>query len=267
MAPEYGATMGFFPVDAESPSTTCASPAARGAVASSSATAKEQGLFYDTRPPEPVFTDTLELDLSTVVPSLAGPKRPQDRVPSRHEVRLPQGPRRPRQGPRLRPRPRRPTGGRGTRGEVETFQKFDLGHGAVVIAAITSCTNTSNPSVMLAAGLVAKKAVERGPHRQALGQDLARARLARSSPSTSAGRACWPYLEPSASTSSATAAPPASATPARCPRSSAAIKEGNLVAGAVLSGNRNFEGRVHPHVKANYLASPPLVVAYASPAR
>ena len=141
---------------------------------------------------------------------------------------------------------------------------YDLGHGDVVIAAITCCTNTSNPSVMLGAGLVARKAVEARPQGQAVGQDLARAGLPGGHRLSDRRPGCRPISTSSASTWSAMAAPPASAIPARCPiRSPRRSTRGDLVAAAVLSGNRNFEGRVNPQVKANYLASPPLVVAYA----
>ena len=139
-----------------------------------------------------------------------------------------------------------------------------LDHGHVVIAAITSCTNTSNPSVMIAAGLLAKRAVERGLSVEAVGQDLARARLPGRHRLLRAGRAHPVPRRSSGSTSSATAARPASATRVRCaPEISAAIDQGDLAVAAVLSGNRNFEGRINPDVRMNYLASPPLVVAYA----
>ena len=154
MAPEYGATCGFFPVDADDASTTCSSPAAiREQVALVEAYAKEQGLWRDEDTPDPVFTDTLELDLGTVVSSLAGPKRPQDRVPlSQRRERL--------QRHSLR------EGAQGRRAArqvaVPTAATTSSTDGAVVIAAITSCTNTSNPSVLIGAGLLAQKAVEQG---------------------------------------------------------------------------------------------------------
>ena len=140
----------------------------------------------------------------------------------------------------------------------------EVDHGAVVIAAITSCTNTSNPSVMVAAGLLARNAVERGLRVAAVGQDQPRARLARRHRLPGRAPGLPDRSTRCASTSSATAARPASATRARCPtRSSHAVAEHDLAVVAVLSGNRNFEGRIHPQVRASYLASPPLVVAYA----
>ena len=143
-------------------------------------------------------------------------------------------------------------------------RNHDLGHGDVVIAAITSCTNTSNPSVMIGAGLLARKAAAEGPDRQAVGEDLARARLASRRPSISTNPGCRRISTSSASIWSASAAPPASAIPGPLPPEiSKAINDNDLVAAAVLSGNRNFEGRVNADVRANYLASPPLVVAYA----
>ena len=261
MAPEYGATCGFFPVDDETLAylrRTGRSPAEVELVERYS---KEQGLFRTAETPEPVFTDTLELDLAAVEPSLAGPKRPHDRVPLsqmkasfRKALTAPVKER----GFGLAPEDvsgSMPVEVRGRKGELR--------HGSVVIAAITSCTNTSNPSVMLAAGLLARKAVRRGlrvpahvktslaPGSKVVTEYLRRSGLL---PDLEAlgfhvvGYGCTTCIGNSGPL------PPAV---------SKAVSDGRLVAAAVLSGNRNFEGRVNPDVKANYLASPPLVVAYA----
>jgi aconitate hydratase len=254
MSPEYGATIGFFPVDDETLRYLQLTGRDPDLITLVEAYCKEQGMFRTDTAPDPIFTDTLELDLATVEPSLAGPRRPQDRVPlakakSAFQEALPslmKG---------------------GTPDKTVAVQlngdRATLGHGTVVISAITSCTNTSNPSVLIGAGLLAKKATERGlkvkpwvktslapgskvvtdylkesgllPHLEKLGFYLV-------------GYGCTtcigntgPLPEPIA----------------------AGIQEADLVACAVLSGNRNFEGRIHPQVRANYLASPPLVVAYA----
>ena len=203
--------------------------------------------------------------------------RPRRVEPSAGRPAAPAGPRRarggrgclPRARTRARPNPARgsaaaiPIPRRGTRRRRCCEADVEVDHGSVVIAAITSCTNTSNPSVMVAAGLLARNAVERGLH-AALGQDEPRAGLARRDRVPRARPGCSPTSSRSASTSSATAARPASATPARCrTRSPRRSREHDLVVVAVLSGNRNFEGRIHPQVRASYLASPPLVVAYA----
>jgi len=261
MAPEYGATCGFFPVDDETLAylrKTGRSPAEVDLVERYS---KEQGLFRTAAAPDPVFTDTLELDLATVEPSLAGPKRPHDRVAlsaMKESFR------------KALTAPVRERGfglasealGKSVPLEVRG-QKGEIGHGAVVIAAITSCTNTSNPSVMLGAGLLARKAVRRGlrvpahvktslaPGSRVVTEYLRRSGLL---PDLEAlgfhvvGYGCTTCIGNSGPL------PPAV---------SKAVNDGKLVAAAVLSGNRNFEGRVNPDVKANYLASPPLVVAYA----
>lgn len=248
MAPEYGATCGFFPVDAETLRFLTFTGRDPHRVALVEAYARAQGLWRDETTPDPLFTDTLELDLGTVEPSLAGPKRPQDRVAlsaakAGFDAFVPTA----EQDPRVPL-----SDGRG-----------DLGHGDVVIAAITSCTNTSNPSVMLAAGLVAQKAVARGlrvkpwvktslaPGSQVVPDYLAAAGLQEALDSlgfTIAGFGCTTCIGNSGPLDPAIAE---------------AVDGNNLVVAAVLSGNRNFEGRISPHVKANYLASPPLVVAYA----
>src|ERR1700676_4086201 len=249
MAPEYGATMGFFPVDAET--LAYLQFTARGAeqIALVEAYCKEQSLFRTDSTPDPIFSDKLDLDLGTVEPTVAGPKRPQDRVSLRNAkssfTKVVEGT--PQKHIQVR----------------NNGDSFDFSSGAVVIAAITSCTNTSNPSLMLGAGLLAKKAVERGlqvkpwvktslaPGSKVVTDYLAAAGLT-------------PFLEKlkfhlvgyGCTTCIGNSGPLSDPI-------SAAIKENNLVAVAVLSGNPNFEGPTHPLVRANYLASPPLVVAYA----
>ncbi len=260
MAPEYGATMGFFPVDAETlrymERTNRASEARR-----LEAYAKQQRLFRLDDAPEPRFTDLLELDLTDVESSLAGPKRPQDRVALRdmkasfrRSLTLP-----------VKERGYGLADADAARAATAVVDGHaaSLAHGAVVIAAITSCTNTSNPAVMVAAGLVAKKAVERGlrvpahvktslaPGSKVVTEYLREAGL--QAPLETLGFNTVGY---GCTTCIGNSGP--------LPEDvSAAIAAENLVAAAVLSGNRNFEGRVHPSTRANYLASPPLVVAYA----
>ncbi len=261
MAPEYGATMGFFPVDATT--VEFLRRTGRGtAAARVEAYAKAQGLWRDSSSVEPVFTDTVELDLSTVEPSLAGPKRPQDRVAlSKMKSAWKAG--------LVAPVKDRgfglAEGDLSAKGTVahEDGTTSEITHGAVVIAAITSCTNTSNPSVLVAAGLVAKKAVAKGltvkpwvktslaPGSKVVTEYLREGGLMESLEKLKfhvVGYGCTTCI----GNSGALPDPVAKA-----------IVDGKLVASSVLSGNRNFEGRVNPHVKANYLASPPLVVAYA----
>ena len=249
MAPEYGATCGFFPIDAETIRYLAFTGRDKARVQLVETYAKEQGMWRDANTADPVFTDTLELDIGTVEPSIAGPKRPQDRVP--------------------------------LSGAAPAFKKyleenkvhdkhvpvegkdFAVSTGDVVIAAITSCTNTSNPSVMLAAGLLAKKAVEKGlsvkpwvktslaPGSQVVTDYYAKADLQRYLDQLGfnlVGYGCTTCIGNSGPLPDAIAK---------------AVDEGDLTVTAVLSGNRNFEGRISPQVKANYLASPPLVVAYA----
>jgi aconitate hydratase len=260
MAPEYGATMGFFPVDSETLRYMLRTGRDEQLVKLVENYYKAQGMFRTDETEDPIFSDTLMLDLSTVEPSLAGPKRPQDRVAltamktdfnnalvsteatkgfSLTQEKL------------------------ANKGVYKNGTTVDMTHGDVVIAAITSCTNTSNPSVMLGAGIVAKKAVERGltvppyvktslaPGSRVVTEYLNEAGLT-------------PYLDKigfnlvgyGCTTCIGNSGPLPDAV-------EAAIKEGDLIVAGVLSGNRNFEGRIHQSVKANYLASPPLVVAYA----
>ncbi|MEM9004219.1 MAG: aconitate hydratase AcnA [Cyanobacteria bacterium P01_F01_bin.86] len=255
MAPEYGATCGFFPIDTETLQYLEFSGRDPERIALVEAYAKAQGLWREADSPDPVFTDTLELDLATVEPSLAGPKRPQDRVtladlaeqfmmsdfPSFSGL----------------------TSYAEKRSLAVAGTDYELTDGAVVIAAITSCTNTSNPSVMLGAGLVARKAREKGltvkpwvktslaPGSQVVSDYLAKAGLQDDLDTLGfnlVGYGCTTCIGNSGPLPQAIVD---------------AINEQDLVVGAVLSGNRNFEGRVSPHTKANYLASPPLVVAYA----
>ncbi len=262
MAPEYGATCGFFPTDDET--LRYLRRTGRGKSADLlEGYAKEQGLFRTDDTPAPAFTDTLELNLADVEPSLAGPKRPQDRVPLREMKSA------------FRKALTAPVKDRGyglSEGDLDkkvTIQwngnapTSEIGHGAVVIAAITSCTNTSNPSVMLGAALLAKKAVEAGlkvkPHVKtslAPGSKVVTEYLKKSG--------TLPYLEQLGFNVAAYGCTTCIGNSGPLPEPVArAVTEGNLVASAVISGNRNFEGRVHPQVKANFLASPPLVVAYA----
>jgi aconitate hydratase len=272
MAPEYGATCGFFPVDKETLRYLTFSGRAPERIALVEAYAKEQGLWRDSSTSEPLFTATLELDVSTVEPSLAGPKRPQDKVllsqsAAEFERALAEM-----------------LGVNGSRAESTMVGEggaplseptnlerkvavdgadYDLKHGDVVIAAITSCTNTSNPSVMVAAGLLARNAVAKGlkvkpwvktslaPGSQVVSEYLEAAGLQKDLDAIGfnlVGYGCTTCIGNSG---------PLPEPIAR------AVEDGDLVVSAVLSGNRNFEGRINPHVRANYLASPPLVVAYA----
>jgi aconitate hydratase len=254
MAPEYGATIGFFPIDDETLNYLRLTGRSAQQVALVEAYAKAQGLFRHAASPDPVFAETLRLDLASVEPSLAGPRRPQDRVPlsKSRQVFKEALPSLMKQGK-----------GTETVSVTDNGNRYDLGHGSVVIAAITSCTNTSNPSVMIAAGLLARKSVERGLKVK----PWVKTSLAPGS------RAVTDYLQASGlmsyleklrfhlvgygcTTCIGNSGPLPDAV-------SAAVKDGGLVVAAVLSGNRNFEGRINPQVRANYLASPPLVVAYA----
>jgi aconitate hydratase len=270
MAPEYGATMGFFPVDQETLSYLRLTGRPAALVHRVEEYCKEQGIFRTTTSADPLYSDILELDLATVQPSLAGPSRPQDRVvlglvkksfydalPNLQVKKKPAAQPLPQAGAAVsEPVSASPVG-------AISAEPMPAKHGTVVIAAITSCTNTSNPSVMLAAGLVAKKAAERGlatmpwvktslaPGSKAVTDYLVQAGLMRSLEQLRfflVGYGCTTCIGNSGPLP---------------PEVSRTIAEGSLVVTSVLSGNRNFEGRVHPEVRANYLASPPLVVAYA----
>ncbi|HKZ96932.1 MAG TPA: aconitate hydratase AcnA [Hyphomicrobiaceae bacterium] len=253
MAPEYGATCGFFPIDAETLAYLTMSGREAHRIALVEAYAKAQGLFRTSSSPDPVFTDTLELDLGAVVPSLAGPKRPEGRialssVKSGFAAALETEYRKPAE--------------LGRRVKVEG-RDFTLGHGDVVIAAITSCTNTSNPSVLIGAGLLARNAAEKGLRSKpwvktslAPGSQVVQAYLEKSGLQAYLDRLGFNLVGFGCTTCIGNSGP-------LPPEISKAINDHGLVAAAVLSGNRNFEGRVSPDVQANYLASPPLVVAYA----
>ncbi len=291
MSPEYGATCGIFPVDKESLAYLCLTGRSEEQIALVEAYCREQGLFHDEKTPAATYSELLALDLSTVESSLAGPKRPQDRVllsqagesfrialPSLIKAKATTAPAAVASGsassgsvPKQVDRWEQEGGNPAAVGvedhlfeeHVSADVKKTLRHGSVVIAAITSCTNTSNPSVMLAAGLLAKKAVERGlqmPHSVktslAPGSKVVRDYLERAG--------LTPYLEKlkfhivgyGCTTCIGNSGP----LPEEVSR---AIEENNLVVASVLSGNRNFEGRISPEVRANYLMSPPLVVAFA----
>jgi aconitate hydratase len=261
MSPEYGATAGFFPVDDETLRYLRETGRDDDLVDLVERYTKEQGLFRTTDAPEPSYTDVLELDMGTVEPSLAGPRRPQDRIAlaemkASFEQALPK---------------EKNDGGFGVPADrTDAAAPLELGgaaselkHGSVVIAAVTSCTNTSNPDVMVGAGLLAKKAVERGlkvkpyvktslaPGSRVVTEYLEKSGLDKPLEALGfhlVGYGCTTCIGNSGPLPEAVVE---------------AINEHNIVASAVLSGNRNFEGRINPHVQANYLASPPLVVAYA----
>ena len=282
MAPEYGATVGFFPVDMETLRYLIGTGRSEELVELVHRYTQEQGLFRTDDAPDPVYTDVVELDMSTVEPSIAGPKRPQDRIPLREAKRAfrialsdlygkslsegeePNHDRWVDEGgaPADASNPKATTTPAGVPVRLDGME-ITLNHGAVVIAAITSCTNTSNPSVMVAAGLLAKNAVERGldvkpwvktsmaPGSRVVPRYLEEAGL-------------LPFLEAlrfhvvgyGCTTCIGNSGP----LPEPIAR---AVREHDLVVAAVLSGNRNFEGRINPLTRANYLASPPLVIAYA----
>jgi aconitate hydratase len=261
MSPEYGATMGFFPVDAETLRYLRQTGRTNEEVDRVERYAKEQGIFRSDQTPDPEFSDTLELDLATVEPSLAGPQRPHDRVPLRE---MKSAFRRALTAP-VKERGFGLSAEESARSAMVSFDgaRAQLGHGSVVIAAITSCTNTSNPSVMLGAGLLAKKAVERGlevpPYVKtslAPGSRVVTEYLKESGLLDSLAALRFNLVGYGCTTCIGNSGP-------LPPEVAKAVSESQLVAAAVLSGNRNFEGRVHPHVRANYLASPALVVAYA----
>jgi aconitate hydratase len=252
MAPEYGATCGFFPVDSVTLDYLRLTGRDEQRIALVEAYYKAQGLWHDNDSPEPLFSDTLELELDSVVPSLAGPKRPQDRVAltdigKSTDLLL-------------------ETSGRkdqADQGVPVTGEDYELKHGDVVIAAITSCTNTSNPNVLMAAGLVAKKAVERGLVRKpwvktslSPGSKVVTDYLARAGLDNYLNELGFYLTGYGCSTCIGNSGPLPEAI-------AKAVTDHDLTVCSVLSGNRNFEGRVHPQVKANWLASPPLVVAFA----
>ncbi|MDX9912853.1 MAG: aconitate hydratase AcnA [Phycisphaerales bacterium] len=269
MAPEYGATMGFFPIDKATIDFLRFTAKSEHEVALTEAYAKANNLFWTPDAPEPACKDIIELDLATVRPSLAGPKRPQDRIlltdmkaTFHKQIVAPVGP----QGVGLDPSKLGATAP-----VVHTIERpgekpgmtSTLRHGSVVIAAITSCTNTSNPDVMIAAGLVARKARARGltrkpwvktslaPGSKVVTDYYEKANLAEDLDAlgfATVGYGCTTCIGNSGPLPD---------------EIEGAIKQGDLAVASVLSGNRNFEGRVHPNVKMNYLASPPLVVAYA----
>ncbi len=251
MAPEYGATCGFFPVDERTLDYLRLTGRDEQQIALVRSYAKEQGLWCDASSPEPLFTDTLELDMRTIEPSLAGPKRPQDRVVlGEVDERFNQD---------LEDVYRK---GKEPRVAVEG-ESFDFGNGDVAIAAITSCTNTSNPSVLIAAGLVARKAREKGLKTKpwvktslAPGSQVVSDYLTESGLQADLDALGFDLVGYGCTTCIGNSGPLPEAI-------SKAINEHDLVAVSVLSGNRNFEGRVSPDCRANYLASPPLVVAYA----
>ncbi|MFG1479509.1 aconitate hydratase AcnA [Xanthobacter sp. V4C-4] len=253
MAPEYGATCGFFPVDGETIAYLEETARKDSRVKLVEKYSKAQGMWRKKDTPDPVFTDTLELDLDSVLPSLAGPKRPQDRVllsdtKSGFLTSL--------EGEFKKP-------GEADKRVPVAGTDYSVGHGDVVIAAITSCTNTSNPSVLIAAGLLAKAAVKKGLKSKpwvktslAPGSQVVEGYLKASGLQEDLDAIGFNLVGFGCTTCIGNSGPLPEAI-------SEAINKNDLVAGAVISGNRNFEGRVNPDVKANYLASPPLVVAYA----
>ncbi len=259
MAPEYGATCGIFPIDEETLRYLRFSGRPAERIALVEAYAKVQGLFHDADTPEAEYTDILELDLSTVEPSVAGPKRPQDRIALGKvgpvfESALPGI---------LNPKAGVEAATASTATLTLEDEEYELHHGSVVIAAITSCTNTSNPSVMVAAGLVAKKAVEHGLQTKpwvkpslAPGSKVVTEYLNKAGLSQYLDEIRFNTVGYGCTTCIGNSGP----LPVEV---SGAIEQGNLVVASVLSGNRNFEGRVQSEVKANFLMSPPLVVAYA----
>lgn len=254
MSPEYGATCGFFPVDDITLSYMRLTGRTEQQIALVEAYCKIQGLWRNPGD-EPVFTSTLELDMSTVEASLAGPKRPQDRVALAQVPQVFQS--------AVDLEMNKSQGQAASAPVNQDNQKYELEEGAVVIAAITSCTNTSNPSVLMAAGLLAKKAVERGLKRQPwVKTSLAPGSKVVTDYLELAG--LMPYLEKLGFNLVGYGCTTCIGNSGPLPESiETAIKQADLTVGAVLSGNRNFEGRIHPLIKTNWLASPPLVVAYA----
>ncbi len=274
MSPEYGATMGFFPCDDETLKYLRLSGRSEHHVKLVEAYAKAQGLFRTDSTPDPVFSDTLELDLATVVPSIAGPKRPQDRIPLTAAKKMyAEAFAAQMAGAETAAPTARAVAVMETEAPVHVEEpgilcehngeKFTLKHGAVVIAAITSCTNTSNPSVMLAAGLLAQKAVAKGLRSRpwvktslAPGSKVVTDYYAKAGVQPALDALGFELVGYGCTTCIGNSGP--------LPQPiSDAIDHGKLVVASVLSGNRNFEGRVNPQTRFNYLMSPPLVVAYA----
>jgi aconitate hydratase len=254
MGPEYGATIGYFPIDDETLRYLELTGRDRHLIDLVESYAKEQGMFRTDSSPDPMFTDSLELDLATVVPSLSGPRRPQDRIPLTESKKS---------FKEALPSLMKGTDLNKTVAVQNNGDNFQLTHGSVVISAITSCTNTSNPSVMIGAGLLAKKAAERG----LTSKPWVKTSLAPGSKVVTEylkDSGLLPYLEEIGFHLVGYGCTTCIGNSGPLPEPVVnAIQEGELVAAAVLSGNRNFEGRIHPNVRANYLASPPLVVAYA----
>ncbi len=253
MAPEYGATCGFFPVDSETIDYLDETGRKDARVKLVEAYSKAQGMWRTKETPDPVFTDTLVLDISTVLPSMAGPKRPQDRVLLSDA----------KAGFLAALEGEFKKAGEANKRVPVSGVDYTLGHGDVVIAAITSCTNTSNPSVLIAAGLLARNAVKKGLTSKpwvktslAPGSQVVEGYLQASGLQSDLDKLGFNLVGFGCTTCIGNSGP----LPGHI---SEAINQNDLVAGAVISGNRNFEGRVNPDVKANYLASPPLVVAYA----
>jgi len=251
MAPEYGATCGFFGIDDKTLDYLRLTGRDESQIALVEAYAKEQGFWLEPSAPEPVFTDTLELDLASVVPSLAGPKRPQDKVALPEVDDL------------FNEELRTVYGKSSAKRVAVDGANHDIGDGDVVIAAITSCTNTSNPDVLIAAGLVAKKANEKGLKPKpwvktslAPGSQVVTDYLIKAGLQTHLDALGFDLVGYGCTTCIGNSGPLAEPI-------SKAINGNDIVAASVLSGNRNFEGRVSPDVRANFLASPPLVVAYA----
>jgi aconitate hydratase len=251
MSPEYGSTAAIFPIDEETLNYMRLTGRSESQLALVKAYAQEQGLWHNPAI-EPVYSEYIELDLGSVTPSIAGPKRPQDRVELSNA------------GPAFETAVQTYTQDRAKTGSVSlNGENFDVAHGSVVIAAITSCTNTSNPSVMMAAGLLAKKAVEKGLTRKpwvkttlAPGSQVVTDYYNKSGLTQYLDALGFNLVGYGCTTCIGNSGPVA-------PEISSAIQDNDLAAVAVLSGNRNFEGRINPDVKMNYLASPPLVVAYA----
>ena len=254
MAPEYGATVGYFPIDDETLRYLTLTGRDPHLIKLVETYAKEQGMFRTDQSPDPMFTDTLELDLASVVPSISGPRRPQDRIALTESKKA---------FKEALPSLMKSGDAQKSVAVQSNGDKFDLKHGSVVISAITSCTNTSNPSVMIGAGLLAKKAGERGLTRKpwvktslAPGSRVVTEYLKDSGLLAHLEKIGFHLVGYGCTTCIGNSGP--------LPEPVAnGIQQGDLVAAAVLSGNRNFEGRIHPSVRANYLASPPLVVAYA----